>query len=98
MTDAIAHEHGCRYTFEEIHRHLKADLETPWEIVRQNDKILGLRLRSPVNSEIKSTLRCVINTNTWKPEVWVGTDAAATEWGQKLYQCRSEERRVGKEG
>jgi hypothetical protein len=89
MTDAIAPQHGCRYTFEEIQRHFKADLVTPWEIVRKDDRILALRLKSPVNSEIKSAFRCHIYSNKWnEAEVWVGKDATTVEWGQKQYQCK----------
>jgi hypothetical protein len=90
MINANIHEHGCYYSFEDIQKHFKADLVTPWEIVRQRDKLLALRLKSPVHSEIETALRCVFNPNRWQePEVWVGTDVATMEWGQKLYDCEN---------
>ena len=94
MIDDLAHEVGNRYTFQEIHNHLKAPLEPPWEIIQRAGQIIGLRLRYPINSEVASALRYFHSPTThdpksWDVQVWVGSDSQIAEWGLRLYQCKS---------
>ena len=90
MTEDIAHKHGNYYSFEEIQRHFKADLKIPWEVIQRDGQILGLRLRSPIKSEVTSAFRCVFNLDPpWEAQVWVGTDPLVVDWGIKLCQCKS---------
>ena len=89
MTNDVAREIGENYSFEEIQRHLKADLKAPWFIIRRDGQILGLRLHSPINSEVDDVFRCVFNSNPSEAEVWIGTDSSVVEWGTKLFQCEN---------
>src|SRR5258706_13092920 len=60
--------------FYELRTRLRGDDQEPWYIIRRGQKIRALCLRKDLNP--KASFSSV--------EVWLGADALAIEWGQRL--------------